>query len=59
MVYVNFKTIFPRGLNEGFGLRFYVGSLVRQETPEEGRRTYRRKRSKYKDEDNKLNTLND
>ena len=47
------------GLNKGGGLKFCVGSRVRQ-TPEEGRRTYRPKHSEYnnKDEDNSPKTLN-
>ena len=50
----------PRGLNKGRGLKFYVGSRVRQETIEEGQRTSRLKRCKYnnKDEDNSLKTVN-
>ena len=44
----------PRELNKGRGSKFHIGSLVRQETTEEGRRTYRPKRCEYnnKDEDN-------
>ena len=40
---------------------FRVGSRVRQETPEEGRRTHQPKRYEYnnKDEDNSPKTLND
>ena len=51
----------PRGLNKGDSLKFCEGSQVRQETPEEGRRTYRPKRCEYsnKDEDNSPKTLND
>ena len=51
----------PRWLNKGRGSKFLVGSQVQQETPEEGRRTYRPKRSEYnnKDEDNSPKTLND
>ena len=47
------------GLNEGRGLKFRVGSRVRQETPEEVQRTYRPKRCGYKYEDNSPKTLND
>ena len=55
------RTIYPGGLNKGFSLRFCIGSRVRNETPEEGRRTYRPERLEHntKDEDNYLNTLND
>ena len=51
----------PRGLNKGRGSKFRVMSRVRQETPKEGRRTYRLKRCEYnnKDEDNSPKTLND
>ena len=40
---------------------FRVGSRVRQETPEEDRRTYRPKRCEYNnnEEDNKPKTMND
>ena len=50
-----------RGLNKGRGSKFRVGYRVRQETPEEGRRTHRPKRCEYnnKDEDNSPKTLND
>ena len=51
----------PRELNKGGGLKFRVGSRVREETPEEGRRTYRTKRCEYnynKDEDNRPKNLN-
>ena len=48
-------------LNKGHGLKFHVGSWVRQETPAEGRRTHWPKHCEYdnKDEDNCLKTLND
>ena len=51
----------PRGLNKERGSKFRVGSRVRQETPEEGRRTYRSKRCEYnhQDEDDCPKTLND
>ena len=50
----------PQGINNGRGSKFCVGSRVPQETPEEGRRTYRSKRCEYnnKDEDNSPKTLN-
>ena len=50
----------PRGFKKGRSSKFRVDSHVRQ-TPEEGRRTYRRKRcgNNDKDEDNSLKTLND
>ena len=47
------------GLNKGRGSKFCVCSRVRQETTEEGRRTYRPKHCEYKDEDSSLKTLND
>ena len=51
----------PPWLNKEHDSKFYVGSQVRQETPEEGRRTYRLKCCEYNiiDEDNSLNTLNE
>ena len=51
----------PRELNKGRGLKFRVGSRVRQETLEEGRMTYRPKRYDYnnKDEDYIPKTLNE
>ena len=48
----------PRGLNKGRGSKFPVSSRVRQETPEEGRRSYQPKRFEYNNEDI-LKTLND
>ena len=50
----------PCGFNKESGLKFYIGSQVRQ-APKEGRRTYRPKRcgNNNKDEDNSLKTLND
>ena len=48
----------PRGLNKGRGLKFCVGSRVRQETSE-GRKTHWLKREYNKDEDNSPKTLND
>ena len=55
------RTIYPSELNEGFGSKFHVGSRVRHETPDEGRRMHWLKRCKYndKDEDNSPNTLDD
>ena len=51
----------PHGLNKRRGTTFHVGSRVRQETLEKGRRTRRRKCWEYydKDEDNSMKTLND
>ena len=51
----------PCGIKKGRGLKFYLGSQVWQETPEEGQRTYRLKHYEYnnKDEHNSLKTLND
>ena len=51
----------PRGLNKGRGSKFRVGSQVRQETPEEGWKTYRPKRCEYnnKGEDCNPKPLND
>ena len=50
----------PRGFNKGRSSKFREGSRV-QQTPEEGRRTYRPKRcgNNNKDEDNRPKTLND
>ena len=50
----------PRGFNKGRSSKFREVSRIRQ-TPEEGRRTYRQKRSgnNNKDEDNSPKTLND
>ena len=49
----------PCGFNEGHSSKFREGSQVRQ-TPEEGRRTYRPKRSgNNKAEDNSPKNLND
>ena len=50
----------PRGFNKGRGSKFCEGSRV-QQTPEEGRRTYRPKRcgNINKDEDNSPKILND
>ena len=50
-----------QGLNKRRGPKFHVGSLVPQETPEEGRRIHKPKRCEYsnKDEDNSPKTLND
>ena len=50
----------PRGFNKGHSSKFREGSRV-QQTPEEGRRTYRSKRCRNnnKDEDNSPKTLKD
>ena len=50
-----------RGFNKGRDSKFHVGFRVRQEAPEEGRRTYRPKYFEYnnKNEDNSPKTLND
>ena len=55
------RVIDPRGLNKECGSKFRVGSRVRPETPEEGRRTHRPERCEYnnKDEDSSPKTLND
>ena len=55
------RTIYPSGLNEGFGSKVHVGSRVRHETPEEGRRTHRPKHFEYNRTDGNcsLNRLND
>ena len=55
------KTIYPQGLNNGFGSKFSIGSQVWQEVPEESWRIYQLKQCEYnnKDEDNSPNTLND
>ena len=49
------------GLNKRRGLKVCVGYQVRQETPEQGRRTRQPKRCEYnnKDKDNIPKTLND
>ena len=54
------KTGNPHGFNKRHSLNFGEGSRV-QQTPEEGRRTYRLKccGNNYKDEDNSPKTLND
>ena len=54
------RTDDPRGFNKGRSSKFREGSQV-QQTPEEGRRTYRPKRcgNNYKDEDNSSKILND
>ena len=54
------KTGNPCGFNKGRSSKFREGSRV-QQTPEEGRKTYRLKRcgNNNKDEDNSLKTLND
>ena len=49
------RAFYPRRLNKGFGSKFYVGSRVRHETPEEGRRTHWPKRCD--DEENTPNIL--
>ena len=53
------RTGYPRGFNKGRSSKFRVGSRV-QQTPEDGRRIYRPKRSgnNNKDEDNNPKTLN-
>ena len=50
----------PFGFNKGRSSKFREGSRVRK-TPEEGRRTYRRKRcgNNNKDEDSSPKNLND
>ena len=54
------RTDNPLGFNKGRSSKFCEGSRVRQ-TPEEGRKTYRSKRSgnNNKDEDNSPKTFND
>ena len=54
------KTDDPRGFNKGCSSKFCESSRV-QQTPEEGRRTYRPKRygNNNKNEDNSPKTLND
>ncbi len=51
----------PCGLNKGCGSKSCVSSRVRQETPEEGRKTHQPKRCECnnKDEDNNPKTPND
>ena len=50
----------PSRLNKGHGLKFRVGSQVRQETPEKDWRTYQPKCCEYnnKDEDNRNDKKN-
>ena len=50
------KTIYPYGLNEGFGSKFWVDYWVWQETAEKEQRMLWLKHE-YKDEDTSLNTL--
>ena len=45
------RTVYLRGLNEGFNSRFCVGSQVQHETPEEGRGTYWPKCCEYNNKD--------
>ena len=54
------RTDDPRGFNKSRSSKFREGSRV-QQTPEEGRRTYRPKRcgNNNKDEDNSPKTPND
>ena len=54
------RTRNPSGLNKGHGLKFPIGSRLRQK-PEEGQRIYRSKRCEYnnEDEENTLINLND
>ena len=55
-----FLYCYSAAVNKGRSSKFHEGSQIRQ-TPEEGRRTYRPKRSRNnnKDEDNNPKTLND
>ena len=55
------RTVSSRKLDKKFSSKFRVGSRVRPDTPEEGRRMHQPKRYEYKnkDEDNCPNTLND
>ena len=57
----NFTTTLPSRLNKGSSPRFWVGSRVRHETPEEERRISQLKRCEYnnKDEVNSSNILSD
>ena len=54
------RSIYPCVLKKEFSPKFCVYIRVRQEKPEEGRRTHqpKRRKSKNKDEDNSPNTLN-
>ena len=51
----------PHGLNEGPGLKFCVGSRVRQETPDKDQMTHRPKHCEYNniDKDNSPKIPND
>ena len=55
------RTIYSRGLNEGFSSKFSIGSHVQYEMPEEGQRIYWLKHCKYnnEDEDYSPNILSD
>ena len=55
------RTSDPRGLNKRRGSKFSAGFRVRQETPEEGRRTSQLKRCEYNNKVhlNSPETLND
>ena len=48
--------VYSSGSNKGFSSRFWVGTLVLHETPEEDRRTYRAKRCEYNNKD-EVNSL--
>ena len=52
------RTMYPRGFNKVFGSKFRVSSRVRQEKPEEDRRTHQPKCCEYnnQDKDNSSNT---
>ena len=54
------RIIYLRGLNKRFCSKFRVGSRVRYETLEEGRRMHRSKCCEYKNKDeyNSVNALN-
>ena len=55
------RKIYLRILNKGFSSKFCVGSRVRHETPQEGRKIYRPKRCAYNNEgeDKSPNILGD
>ena len=50
MIY-GIRTIYPRGSNKGFNLKFSVGSRVRHNIHDEGQKAYRPKRCEYNNED--------
>ena len=52
-------TIYLNGLNKVYGSKFYIGSQIQYETPEESQKRHQPKCCEYNNEDNSLNKLND